>query len=138
MFFEDFTQQKGFDDIVHTLGLAPHAVDAGTISMRLPLADAISQANGMYSAAALFGAADVTGTLLAMHRYGGDSQFPLAVQSNMNFLSNSTVPFAVATASILRRGGLVVVVEANVNDAEGKHLLQATFTYVLRDRRIGR
>jgi acyl-coenzyme A thioesterase PaaI-like protein len=137
-YVEEFTTRRGFDDIAATLGLQPQGADGSTISLRMPLREALAQANGMFSAAALFGAADITGTFLAMQAYADEDQFPLAVQSSQNFLSNSKEPYAVATARLLRGGGKVAVVEVGVADALGKQLMHATFTYVLAERSLGR
>lgn len=137
-YVDTFAERRGFDDIVATLGLEAHAADGETISLRLPLHDSIAQASGMYSAAALFGAADITGTFLAMQAYAETDQFPLAVQSSQNYLSNSKEPFAVATARILRLGGKVAVVEAKVADAANRVLMHSTFTYVVAERVVGR
>lgn len=135
---KDFAVQRGFDDIAVTLGLVPHAADGETISLRMPLTDALAQANGMFSAAALFGAADITGTFLAMQAYTESGHFPLAVQSNQHYLANSRAEFAVATARMVRSGGNVAVVEVVVDDAQHKPLMRATFTYVLAARIPGR
>ncbi|WP_314426489.1 PaaI family thioesterase [uncultured Microbacterium sp.] len=135
---ESFAARRGFDDIAVTLGLIPHAADGTTISLRMPLTEALAQASGMFSAAALFGAADITGTFLAMQAYEGSDRFPLAVQSNQHFLSNSKAEYAVATASVVRAGGNVAVVEVTVDDAHHKPLMRATFTYALAARTIGR
>lgn len=135
---ESFAARRGFDDIAVTLGLVPHAADGKTISLRMPLTDALAQASGMFSAAALFGAADITGTFLAMQAYEGTGSFPLAVQSNQHFLSNSKAEHAVATAQVVRAGGNVAVIEVSVDDALHKPLMRATFTYVLAARTIGR
>ncbi|MFB0832989.1 PaaI family thioesterase [Arthrobacter halodurans] len=137
-FVEKFTATRGFDDIAATLGLEPHAVDGDSISMSMPLTEPLSQANGMFSAAALFGAADITGTFLALQAYAGTGQFPLAIQSNLNFLSNSTSSPAVATARVLRGGGSVAVAEVVVRDADGKDLVHSTFTYVIKERKLGK
>ncbi|GAA5036158.1 PaaI family thioesterase [Microbacterium fluvii] len=137
-YVDAFTARRGFDDIAATLGLTPHAADGTSISLRMPLTDALAQANGMFSAAALFGAADIAGTFLAMQSSAEAGQFPLAVQSNQNFLSNSKADYAVATARLLRGGGKVAVVEVAVDDAAGKQLMHATFTYVLSERSLGR
>lgn len=136
-FVNKFHAERGFDDIAVTLGLLPHSVTETTISMSMPLQESHAQASGMFSATALFGAADITGTLLAMHTYAGSGQFPLAVQSNINFLSNSKASPAIATAHILRGGNTVAVAEVSVADAEGKELIHSTFTYAIKDRRIG-
>jgi len=136
-FVDEFLARLGFDDVVATLGIVPHAADGESISLRMPLADHIAQANGMFSATALFGASDITGTFAAMQAYADSGQFPLAVQSNQNFLSNSKAEYAVATARVLRGGGTVAVVEVSVADAAGKLLSHATFTYVLSERTLG-
>lgn len=137
-FFDDFMARLGFDDVVATLGLSPHDADSESVSMSMPLTEQIAQANGMFSAAALFGAADITGTLLSMQAYADAGQFPLAVQSSQNFMSNSKASPAVATARILRGGSSVSVAEVMVRDADGKDLMHSTFTYVLKNRDLGR
>lgn len=131
-----FEQDLGFDDIAATLGMAPHAVGVDGLSMSMELTDPLSQANGMFSATALFGAADITGTFMAMQAFADKGQFPLAVQSNINFMSNSTLSPAVATARVLRGGGSIAVMEVSVADAEGKQLVHSTFTYVLKERKL--
>jgi uncharacterized protein (TIGR00369 family) len=137
-YVDAFAARRGFGDIAATLGLEPYSADGESISLRMPLTDAIAQANGMFSAAALFGAADITGTFLAMQAYAESGQFPLAVQSNQNFLSNSKEEHAIASARLLRAGGKVAVVEVSVGDAAGRQLMHATFTYMLSDRTVGR
>lgn len=137
-FLTKFATSIAFDDIAVTLGMEPHGADGESISMAMPLTGALAQANGMFSATALFGAADITGTLLALQALQEGSGFPLAVQSNLNFLSNSKASPAVATASFLRQGSTLSVVEAVVADAEEKPLVQATFTYAVKVRKLGR
>ncbi|MCD4851282.1 PaaI family thioesterase [Arthrobacter sp. AK01] len=136
-FVGEFTSKRGFDDIAATLQLEPHAVTEDTVSMSMPLQESYAQASGLFSAAALFGAADITGTLLAMQTYAGSGQFPLAVQSSVNFLSNSQASPAIATARILRGGNTVAVAEVGVTDADGKALMHSTFTYAIKERRLG-
>ena len=136
--WDGFRSRLGFEDITFTLGLRPHAVTADSMSFSMPLTDQLAQANGMFSAAALFGAADITGTFLAMQVFADQGQFPLAVQSNINFMTNSKSAPAVATARILRGGSSVVVAEVSVADADGKELVHSTFTYVLKERRLGK
>lgn len=135
---QGFAARRGFDDIAVTLGLIPHAADGETISLRMPLTDALAQANGMFSAAALFGAADIAGTFLAMQAYDGSGLFPLAVQSNQHFLSNSKAEYVIATARVVRAGGRVAVIEVSVDDQNQQPLMRATFTYVLAAKKLGR
>lgn len=136
--WDKFRDSLGFEDITYTLRLAPSALTEDSMSFSMPLCDELAQANGMFAAAALFGAADIAGTFLAMQIYAEAGQFPLAVQSNVNFMSNSRSGQAIATARILRGGSSVVVVEVQVADAEAKALVHTTFTYVLKERRMGK
>ena len=136
--WDRFRASLGFEDITYTLQLTPHAVTEDTMSFSMPLCDELAQANGMFAAASLFGAADIAGTYLAMNAYADAGQFPLAVQSNINIMSNSRSGPAVATARILRGGSSVVVAEVQVSDSAGKELVHTTFTYVLKERRLGK
>ena len=137
-YLAQFQESCGFADISQTLRLEASGADGETVSMRMPLRDEVAQPNGMYAAAALFGLADITGTFLAMQAYAGSGQFPLAVQSSQNYLSNSKAEHAVATARLLRGGSSVCVVEVHVRDTTEKLLMHATFTYVIKERPLGR
>lgn len=137
-FFYGYLDRLGFDDIVKTLDLVPSQADGEVLGMSMALKDSIAQASGMYSAAALFGLADITGTLLAMQHYAGSGQFPLAVQSSQNFMSNTKEPQVYSTAKILRGGSSVAVVEVSVHTKDGKELMHSTFTYMLKERKLGK
>ncbi|MFC0582406.1 PaaI family thioesterase [Micrococcoides hystricis] len=132
-----FEERRGFDDIAATLGMTPAAADGESLTMTMALTDPIAQANGMYSAAALFGAADIVGTFTAMTAYAEAGQFPLAVQSNINLISNSKTETVSATAKILRAGRSLVVTEVQVHDEAGKLLTNTTFTYMLSEKKLG-
>lgn len=135
--WETFTADRGFDDIAVTLGLEPDAADGESICMRMRLTPTIMQAAGMYAAAAMFGAADITQTFLSIAACAERGQFPLAVQSNQHYLANSKAPSAIATARILRAGGSMVVTEVDVTDDEGRILMQATFTNLIKTLKLG-
>lgn len=135
--WKKFEERRGFDDIAATLGMVPSAADGESLSMTMPLTEPMSQANGMYSAAALFGAADIVGTFTAMMAYAEAGQFPLAVQSNINLISNSKTDTVTATARILRAGRSLVVSEVQVHDDMGKLLTNTTFTYMLSEKKLG-
>ncbi|MDQ4491573.1 PaaI family thioesterase [Sinomonas sp. ASV486] len=127
--WDAFRAGIGFEEITDTLGIEPHACDGATLAMRIPLAPRLRQAGGMFSATALFGAADVTGTFLAMQALE-PGLFPLAVQSSLNFIDNSRSGPAVATARLVRAGRTIVVASVDVADADGKLLATSSFTYV--------
>jgi uncharacterized protein (TIGR00369 family) len=130
--WQEFSAGVAHEEIADTLGLVPHAVSEDSLSFAMPLVDRLRQAGGMFSATALFGAADLTGTYLAMQVLSEEGKFPLAVQASTNFLANSTEGTAVATARLLRAGRTVAVAQISVTDTTGKHLAEAVFTYVLK------
>ena len=92
----------------------------------------------MFAAASLFGAADIAGTFLAMESYADAGQFPLAVQSNVNFMSNSKRARRLPPHASCAAASSVVVAEVQVADAHAKALVHTTFTYVLKERRLGK
>ncbi|GGG66288.1 hypothetical protein GCM10011374_32930 [Kocuria dechangensis] len=130
--WEEFSAGVEHEEIADTLGLVPHAVTGDSLSFAMPLVDRLRQAGGMFSATALFGAADITGTFLAMQVLSEEGRFPLAVQASTSFLANTTEGTAVATARLLRAGRTVAVAQVSVTEAAGKHLAEATFTYALK------
>lgn len=127
--WDAFRATIDFEEISDTLGLVPHSCGENTMSMSMELAPHLRQAGGMFSATALFGAADLTGTFLAM-QVARPGSFPLAVQSNLNFLSNTLVGPVIATARPLRVGRSTIVASVEVGDAHGKLLVASTFTYL--------
>lgn len=130
--WKEFCAGLTHEEIVDTLGLVPYAVSEDSLSLAMPLVDRLRQAGGMFSATALFGAADITGTYLALQVLSEEGKFPLAVQASTNFLANTTQGTAVATARLLRAGRTVTVAQVSVTDTAGKHLVEATFTYALK------
>ncbi|WP_350224891.1 PaaI family thioesterase [Arthrobacter sp. fls2-241-R2A-200] len=69
---------------------------------------------------------------MQVSRFGS---FPLAVQSNLNFLSNSLVGPVIATARPLRVGRSTIVASVEVGDAHGKLLVASTFTYLSKSNK---
>jgi uncharacterized protein (TIGR00369 family) len=127
--WDAFRAGLGGEEITDTLEIEPYACDGATLTMSVPLTPRLRQAGGMFSATALFGAADITGTFLAL-QVVEPGLFPLAVQSSLNFIDNSRRGPAVATARLVRAGRTLVVACVNVADADGKLLTTSTFTYV--------
>lgn len=117
------------DDIAATLGLYPISGDAQHVSIGMPLRPCVTQPQGLYSAPALFGAADVAGTWLAKLNCA-DGIFPLAVQSSVNLLTNGAFPEVVARAELVRAGRTLVVTTTRVT-AEDVLLATVTTTYIV-------
>jgi uncharacterized protein (TIGR00369 family) len=95
----------------------------------MPHSLTVSQPTGLFSAASLFGLADVAGTLLAMNHTTGEG-FPLAANSNIHLHSNTNAGYAVAIAKLVKVGRTLIVTETTVSSDAGKLLATVTTTYV--------
>ena len=132
----DFQRQwadfyAGLDDVAVTLGLEPVSADDQHVHLQMPLQRRIRQVAGMFSAASLFGLADVCATWLAM-RHVPEGQFPLLVQSSTNLLSNASAGHAHAVAKLVKMGRTIVVAQVDVTDDDGRLLAVVTNTMVPR------
>jgi uncharacterized protein (TIGR00369 family) len=120
---------SGVDDITATLGLIPVSGNDHVVVLRMPLRREIRQPAGMFSAAALYGLADICGTFLAMAHVGNDS-FPLAVQSSINLVKNTANGNATATSALVSAGRMLIVTETKVTDDAQRLLATVVTTYV--------
>lgn len=116
-------------DMASTMGIVPVEETDESVTLRMPHAEVVCQPTGLFSAASLFGLADVTGTLLAINHASGDG-FPLAVNSNIHLHSNTNTGEAVATAKLVKVGKTLIVTETVVNSDQGKLLASVTTTYM--------
>lgn len=115
------------DDVAITLKLYPISGDTDHVTVGMPLHKAITQPAGMFSAPALFGLADITGTWLAM-QHVPTGVFPLAVGSSINVVSNKKSGDAIATAQIVRAGRTVIVTDTTVRSSEDDSILAKVVT----------
>ena len=115
------------DDVAVTLKLYPVSGDKEHVTVGMPLHKAITQPAGMFSAPALFGLADITGTWLAMQQVE-PGVFPLAVSSSVNVVSNTREGDAVATAEIVRAGRTVIVTDTTVRSSVDDSILAKVVT----------
>ncbi|MEZ2188577.1 PaaI family thioesterase [Corynebacterium sp. CCM 9204] len=115
------------DDVAVTLKLYPVSGDKEHVTVGMPLHKAITQPAGMFSAPALFGLADITGTWLAMQQVE-PGVFPLAVSSSVNVVSNTREGDAVATAEIVRAGRTVIVTDTTVRSSVDDSVLAKVVT----------
>lgn len=124
-FYEDV------DDVAVSLGLQPVSADDDHVHLRMPLRPHIRQIAGMFSAASLFGLADVCATWLAM-RHVPQGQFPLLVQSSTNLIANTSGGHAHAVATLVKAGRTLVVAQVRVTDDTDRVLAVVTNTMVPR------
>jgi uncharacterized protein (TIGR00369 family) len=116
-------------DMASTMAIEPVEEADDHVTLRMPHAQVVSQPTGLFSAASLFGLADVAGTLLAINHAIGDG-FPLAVNSNIHLHSNTNTGYAIATAKLVKVGKTLIVTETAVNSDQGKLLASVTTTYM--------
>lgn len=118
------------EDMALTLGLEPLSGDPSLVRVRMALTPAIRQPAGMFSAAALFGLADVSGTTLARYHAPAD-MFPLAVQSSISLVSNATTGSATSRSTLVSAGRRLIVTTTDVVDDSGRLLTKVDATYLL-------
>ncbi|MFZ4718743.1 MAG: PaaI family thioesterase [Ilumatobacteraceae bacterium] len=118
------------EDMALTLGLEPLFGDPSVVAVRMALTPAIRQPAGMFSAASLFGLADVSGTTLARYHAPADS-FPLAVQSSISLVSNTKSGYATSRSTIVSAGRRLIVTTTDVVDDSGKLLTKVDATYLV-------
>ncbi|GAA1470988.1 PaaI family thioesterase [Corynebacterium felinum] len=123
--WEDFYSRV--DDVAITLKLYPISGDKDQVRVGMPMHKAITQPAGMFSAPALFGLADITGTWLAMQNVE-PGVFPLAVGSSVNVVSNKKSGDAIATAEIVRAGRTVIVTDTTIRSSEDDSILAKVVT----------
>jgi uncharacterized protein (TIGR00369 family) len=95
----------------------------------MPLRREISQPAGMFSAASLYGLADISGTFLAMAQAVG-AGFPLAVQSSINLVRNTAHGHATAKSTLVSAGRTLIVTDTRVVDDTERLLAAVVTTYV--------
>jgi acyl-coenzyme A thioesterase PaaI-like protein len=117
------------DDMALTLGLEPLFGDPSGVTLRMALKPAIRQPAGMFSAAALFGLADVSGTTLARY-HAPPEMFPLAVQSSISLVGNTSKGFATSRSKLVNAGRRLIVTTTSVFDDAGRLLTKVETTYL--------
>jgi uncharacterized protein (TIGR00369 family) len=117
------------EDVTATLGLVPVSGNEHEVTLRMPLRREISQPAGMFSAASLYGLADISGTFLAMAQAVG-AGFPLAVQSSINLVRNTAHGHATAKSTLVSAGRTLIVTDTRVVDDTERLLAAVVTTYV--------
>lgn len=115
------------DDVAITLGLYPISGSKEEVRVGMPLSKEVSQPAGMFSAPALFGLADISGTWLAMQQVE-PGVFPLAVASSVNVVSNKKEGDAIAVSTIVRAGRSVIVTDTSVISSIDESVLAKVVT----------
>ncbi len=118
------------EDMALTLGLEPLFGDPTVVSVRMALTPAIRQPAGMFSAASLFGLADVSGTTLARYHAPAD-MFPFAVQSSISLVSNARSGSATSRSTLVSAGRRLIVTTTDVVDDTGRLLTKVDATFLV-------
>lgn len=115
-------------DMAITLGLEP--IDGGpeSVELRMKWTPQISQPGGLFSAPALFGLADISGTTLATYHVP-EGLFPLAVQLSMSLLTNAKGGSARSRSTLVRAGRSLVVTSTEIFDDNDRRLSKVEATY---------
>jgi acyl-coenzyme A thioesterase PaaI-like protein len=118
------------EDMALTLGLEPLAGDPTEVVVTMALTPAIRQPAGMFSAASLFGLADVSGTTLARYHAPLDA-FPLAVQSSISLVGNTNTGNATSLSKLVSAGRRLIVTTTEVTDDTGRLLAKVDATFLV-------
>lgn len=131
-FFDDWDEMySSVTDIAQTLQLYPISGSAEEVRLGMPLHQGITQPAGMFSAPALFGLADLSGTWLAMQQVP-KGVFPLAVSSSVNVLTNRKEGDAISVSRIVRAGRTIIVTDTEIHSSIDEAVLaKITCTYVV-------
>jgi uncharacterized protein (TIGR00369 family) len=119
------------NDVAITLGLRPLSGSSSRVQLRMPLNQSISQPAGMFSAAALFGLADISATFLAL-QHVESGQFPLAVQASINLVGNTDRGDAVSSSTLIKTGRTLIVTNTEVHDERERLLCSVVGTFFVR------
>lgn len=92
----------------------------------------VSQPAGLFSAAALYGLADVSGTFLAMRNSPSD-KFPCAINTTINLLANTDRGSAVSTSTLIKAGGTLIVTNTVIHDGAHRALCAVIGTFCCAD-----
>lgn len=131
-FFDDWDEMyEVVHDVKETLQLYPIEGSKEVVKLGMPLTQAVSQPAGMFSAPALFGLADISGTWLAMQQVP-KGVFPLAVASSINVVANAKEGNAISTSRIVRAGRMVIVTDTEIHsDTTGELIAKVSCTYTV-------
>ena len=116
---------------VHELGLKVQAMDADSVTLRLPQDAKLSRVGGMLCGQAMMAAAD-TAMALALVNHFGEFKPCTTVQMNTSFLKPLSNQDALVQARVLRAGKSLAFGEIDIRGlADGKSVSRASATYAL-------
>lgn len=116
---------------VQDLRLAPEAVAADSVTLRLPQDERLSRVGAMLCGQAMMAAAD-TAMVMALINHFGAFRPCTTVQMNTSFLKPLSGQDALVEARIVRAGKTLAFGEIDIRGAEdGKSVCRATTTYAL-------
>ena len=116
---------------VQELGLKVQAMDADSVTLRLPQDAKLSRVGGMLCGQAMMAAADTAMALALVHHFG-EFKPCTTVQMNTSFLKPLSNQDALVQARVLRAGKSLAFGEIDIRGlADGKSVSRASSTYAL-------
>lgn len=116
---------------VQALGLQAEALDADSVTLRLPQNDQLARTGGMLCGQAMMAAAD-TAMVLALINQFGEFRPCTTVQMNTSFLRPLSGQDALVQARVVRAGKALAFGEIDIRGArDGKSVCRASTTYAL-------
>jgi uncharacterized protein (TIGR00369 family) len=116
---------------VQELGLRAEALDADSVTLRLPQSDRLARVGGMLCGQAMMAAAD-SAMVLALINQFGEFRPCTTVQVNTVFLKPLSAQDALVQAKVVRTGKSLAFGEIDIRGAtDGKSVCRASTTYAL-------
>ena len=116
---------------VQALGLRVEAVDAASVTLRLPNTEQLARRGGMLCGQAMMAAAD-SAMVLALINHFGEFRPCATVQMHSSFLKPLSLQDALLQARVLRCGKSLAFGEIDLRGAEDqKSVCRASTTYAL-------
>ena len=99
---------------------------------KMPITKGVLNPFGVVNAGAIIWFADATASLLLLdsNPVEGMSGFPLAININTNLMGNASSGTFIATATYIKKGNTVSVVNTIVKDLDGKTMADITSNHV--------
>jgi uncharacterized protein (TIGR00369 family) len=106
---ESFARQR----LMTTLGASVDSVDQGTVVLRLPIREDLTQQNGFLHAGAIASLADAACGYAALSRTPARADV-LSIEFKINMLAPAVGDYVLARAEVIRAGRTVMVCRADV------------------------
>jgi uncharacterized protein (TIGR00369 family) len=129
-----------FTNMVPSLGIETVESGDGRAVGEMAHRPDLTQATGVFHAGAIFTLADTMATVAGWtfadpNKEHGNARFPLAIQSNCNFIGNAGEGKLIAESRVIHGGRTTIVAETIVKSEADRQVALITTTMIVPDSR---